>query len=216
MPSFVALRDEILELAMLRPDDRVLDIGAGTGLLALAAAPRIAHVTALDISPPMCLRLDHNRRRLGLANVDTVVSSAAELPMADCTFDAVISNYCFHHLSEAEKHRALGEILRVLRPGGRVVIADMMFRLRVADPRDRAVLALLARRLLKKGFSGLLRLAKNALRVLAGRWEHPAGVDWWREALLAAGFDAVRVRPLEHEGGIADARRADRETPQRA
>jgi ubiquinone/menaquinone biosynthesis C-methylase UbiE len=211
--SFGALRDQILKLARLRPDDRLLDIGAGTGLLALAAAPRVAHVTALDISPPMCRRLHSNRRRLGITNVDTLLSSATELPMGDGTVDVVVSNYCFHHMSDAEKRRALGEIHRVLRPDGRLVIADMMFRVGVADPRDRAVLALLAKRMLRKGFSGLLRLAKNALRVLTGRWEHPAGVDWWREALPAAGFAAVRVRALDHEGGIAIARRARHETP---
>jgi len=207
-PSFGALRDQILELAYLRSDDRVLDIGAGTGLLALEAAPYVAHVAALDISEPMCRRLQRNQRRLGITNVDTFTASAVELPIADGTVDVVISNYCFHHVSDADKRRALSEIYRVLHPGGRVVIADMMFSLTATDTHDRAVLALLARRMLSKGFSGLLRLTKNALRVLGGRWEHPARAQWWAESLAAAGFAAVRVHELEHEGGIVTARRA--------
>lgn len=207
-PSFGTLRDLILELACLQSDDRLLDIGAGTGLLALAAAPYVAQVTALDVSEPMCLRLQSNQRRLGITNVEVLTSSATELPIGNGTVDVVVSNYCFHHLTDADKRRALSEIHRVLRPGGRVVIADMMFSLAVTNQRDRAILALLARRMLRKGLSGLLRLAKNALRVLSGRWEHPSGGQWWREALAAAGFTAVRVRELEHEGGIATARRA--------
>ena len=207
-PSFGALRDQILELAQLRPDDRVLDIGAGTGLLTLAAAPHVAHVTALDVSDPMCRRLQSNQQRLGITNVDALTASATELPIGDGAVDLVVSNYCFHHMGDADKRRALSEIHRVLRPDGRLVFADMMFSLAVTNPRDRKVLALLAKRMLRKGFAGLLRLAKNAVRVLTGRWEHPSGAQWWREALAAAGFAAVEVRELEHEGGIVTARRA--------
>jgi len=207
-PAFGALRGEILNRAMLQPDDRVLDIGAGTGLLALAAAPRVAHVTALEISAAMCRRLQRHRGRMGITNLDTLLAPASELPIGDRSIDVVVSNYCFHNMSDDEKRRALGEILRVLRPGGRVVIADMMFRIGVGDARDRAILALLAKRMLKKGLWGLPRLAKNAVRVLTGRWEHPSSIAWWRETLPAAGFVAVRVCALDHEGGIAVARRA--------
>lgn len=207
-PAFAALRAEILELAMLRPDDHVLDVGAGTGPLAFAAAPSVEHVTALEISGPMCRRLESHRERLGISNVDTVLASATELPLADSSIDVVLSNYCFHHMSEAEKRRALGEINRVLRPDGRLVISDMMFRIGVADPRDRAVVLLLVKRMLRKGLPGVARLAKNALRRLTGRWEHPASIDWWREALPTAGFVGVELRALEHEGGIAIARKA--------
>lgn len=208
-PAFAALREQILELAMLRPQEHVLDVGAGTGPLAFAAASRVEHVTALEVSAPMCRRLESHRERLGIGNVDTVVASATEMPIADGSIDVVLSNYCFHHMSDADKHRALGEVHRVLRPDGRLVISDMMFRVGVADPRDRAVVLLLTKRMLRKGLPGVARLVKNALRRLTGRWEHPASIDWWREALPAAGFAGVQLRALEHEGGIAVAHRAD-------
>jgi SAM-dependent methyltransferase len=206
-PGFLALRDEILELARLRPEDRLLDVGAGTGLLAIAAAPRVAHVSALDVAPAMCRHLARKFDRCGIENADVLVNGATDLPLPDGTIDVVVSNYCFHHLSDAEKTQALAQIRRVLRPGGRLVFADMMFRINLVRQRDRAVIALLVRRMIGLGPAGLLRLAKNVTRVLAGRGEHPAGVEWWRDALLDAGFVDVAVRPLAHEGGIALARK---------
>jgi ubiquinone/menaquinone biosynthesis C-methylase UbiE len=205
-PAFLALRDQVLEQARLRAGDRLLDIGSGTGLLALAAAPRVAHVRALDVSPAMCSHLAQKFERLGVDNAEVLVNTATELPIPDDSVDVVVSNYCFHHLSDHEKRRALDQIRRVLRPGGRLVFADMMFRFGVGRARDRAVIALFAARMLRMGPGGLLRLLKNGARLLAGRGEHPADVEWWREMLQHAGFIDVAVQALEHEGGIARAR----------
>lgn len=207
-PAFQALRDNILELACLHPEDRVLDIGAGTGLLALAAAPRAAHVGALDISPAMCLHLQGKLERLGVGNVEVLVANATRLPLGDGSLDAVVSNYCFHHLADTDKRHALAEIERVLRPGGRLVFADMMFQLSVLDRRDRTLILGLVKRMLRRGPAGLVRIARNTTRIVTRRWEHPVRVQWWHDALLAAGFVDVSVRPLDHEGGIATARKA--------
>jgi ubiquinone/menaquinone biosynthesis C-methylase UbiE len=206
-PGFRALRERIMEMARLTPEDRVLDVGAGTGLLALAAAPRVASVRALDNSPAMCRHLEAKVLRLGLTNVEVLMSDATELPLEDAAVDVVVSNYCFHHLDDHEKDRALAEVNRVLRPGGRLVFADMMFRLTLTDQRDRAVIGRLIWRMLKRGPAGLLRLAKNARRIATRRWEHPASVEWWRDALVRGGFVDVAVRALEHEGGVASARK---------
>jgi ubiquinone/menaquinone biosynthesis C-methylase UbiE len=206
-PGFLALRDRILELARLRASDRLLDIGAGTGLLALGAAARVERVFALDVSPAMCAHLERKFSRLGVENAEVVLDSATALPLADGAVDVVVSNYCFHHLRDAEKARALAQIMRVLRPGGRLVFADVMFRISIVKRRDRAVIGLFLRRMIRHGPAGVLRLMRNATRLLAGRWEHPASVEWWQGALLAAGFIDVEVRALAHEGGIAVARK---------
>lgn len=207
-PGFRSLRRQILELAGLDAEDRVLDIGAGTGLLALAAAPKVRKVSALDISPAMCGRLRAKVARLPRSNIDVLVGNATDLPLGDRSADVVLSNYCFHHVCDADKRRALDEVRRVLRPGGRLVIGDMMFQVGLRGTRERALIMGFVRSMLRRGPAGILRLLKNAVRLASGRGEHPASVDWWRGALEEAGFASVAVWPLDHEGGIAVARRA--------
>jgi ubiquinone/menaquinone biosynthesis C-methylase UbiE len=208
--GFERLRDEIVRLAQPGPDDVVVDVGAGTGLLTLALAPRVAKVWAIDISPAMLDHLAVKAAAADVANVQTAPANALSLPLADGSASVVVSNYCFHHLSDDDKERGLVEVFRVLRPGGRVVIGDMMFRVQVADRRSRQVITSKIRSFLRRGPAGLVRLLKNALRLLLGRWEQPADADWWRRALDRAGYTDVHIQLLEHEGGIITARRAIR------
>lgn len=198
-PGFRALRDRILELAEPRGDERMLDVGAGAGLLALALAPATEHVWALDVSSAMCRHLEGRAAALRLDNLDVIRASATSLPLASASLDLAVSNYCFHHLEDSDKDRALAELGRVLKPSGRLVFADMMFRVGVVDKRNRAVIASLLGRLLRRGPAGILLIAKNAFRYLTGSWEQSAEVAWWDEALKRAGFT--------DEGGIACARR---------
>jgi ubiquinone/menaquinone biosynthesis C-methylase UbiE len=207
-PAFRGLRDRIIRRSGIGPGDRVLDIGAGTGLLALAVAHVTDAVVALDASAAMCRRLGELARARGLdGRVAVIQADAASLPFDDAAFDLVVSNYCLHHLEDARKLQALHEIHRVLRPGGRLVVGDMMFSLSLAGHRDRAIVARKVRALLAKGPGGAKRVATNACRVLTHHGEHPAPPDWWREALRAAGFEHVAVDVLPHEGGIVYAER---------
>lgn len=205
--GFVALRERLLELAALRPHETVLDLGAGTGLLSLAAARQAGRVYALDVSGAMCRHLARKFVALDLRNAHVVHSSAARVPLASDSVDAVVSNYCFHHLRDDDKAKALKEALRVLRPGGRLVFADMMFRVGIAGRRNRAVIFRFILSMLGHGPAGVVRLLKNAMRVLLGRGERPATVSWWHGALLDAGYVDVFVQELDHEGGVAVARK---------
>lgn len=204
--GFIALRDCILERAAVGAGETVVDIGAGTGLLTLAVAGRAKKVWAIDVAPAMSEYLRAKAQSAGLSNVETVTTSAVSLPLVDDSVDVVLSNYCLHHLRGEEKHRALSEMHRVLVPGGRLVIGDMMFRLSLA-PRDRRLVASKVRAIAGRGPAGFVRLARNAGRVMTGRWESPERADWWQEAIERVGFTDVSVETMAHEGGIAAARK---------
>ncbi len=207
LPGFQDLRDRILAAAEPAAGDTVADIGAGTGLLALALADRVRSVWAIDISPAMLAYLEAKAESADVRNVRCVAASAVSLPLVDESVDLVVSNYCFHHLDDAGKARAIREVARILRPGGRFVFGDMMFRLGVRDTRDRDVIASKARALASRGLPGMVRLARNGIRVATGRWERPAPAAWWTEQLRGAGFAEIGVEVLDHEGGIARARK---------
>lgn len=205
--GFKQLQESILSHAAIASGDRVLDIGSGTGLLTLPSARLAERVWAVDISSAMCAYLDAKARSAGLDNVEPVVASAASIPMVDAVIEVAVSNYCFHHLDSAGKAAALAEVHRVLVPGGRFVLGDMMFSLQLRDGRNRRVVRDKVRAMLSKGPAGAWRLARNGSRVLAGRWEKPATPEWWSAALAEAGFEDVAVEPLNHEGGIAFGRK---------
>ena len=206
-PGFRDLRDRIIDAAEPRPGEQAVDVGAGTGLLTLGLGQIVDRVWAIDIAPAMCEYLRMKAASAGLTNVDVAVASASSLPLVDGCADLVVSNYCFHHLDEDGKRAALEEAYRVLRPGGRLAFGDMMFALGVADARDRRVVVDKVRALLRRGPAGAWRLVRNAARIAGGRWERPARAPWWERELRRAGFADVRVRVLDHEGGIAVARK---------
>lgn len=180
-------------------------MGSGTGLLALAFAERTARVWAIDSSPAMNEYLRVKALSAGLANVETVLASAVSLPLIDGLADLVVSNYCLHELRHADKLLALAEAMRVLKPGGRLVIGDMMFSFNLMAPRDRRVVSAKLRTLARRGAPGVARVIRNAARQASGTGEHPANAAWWRKALEQSGFERVEIEILAHEGGITSA-----------
>ena len=207
--TFRMLRDRIVDVAEPRSDDRVLDLGAGTGLVALELAPRVARVVAFDISRGMLDRLQSRAIDKSLTNVALVEGDMRSLPFDDESFDVVVSNYAFHHLDDPAKELALSEVRRVLVPGGRLVLCDMMFSLSLQS-RDRRLLLDKIRALAARGPAGLLRIARNAGRVAVGTWEHPAPPESWERMLRDRHFAGTRVDLLEQEAAMAIARRPPR------
>jgi ubiquinone/menaquinone biosynthesis C-methylase UbiE len=107
---------------------RLLDLCAGTGYLArlIARAAPGASVCALDISPEMLAvgRRQAARERLG-ARVSFVRADASDLPFADGSLDTVVAAFGFHELPPDVRERAIAEIARTLRPGGRLLTVDL-------------------------------------------------------------------------------------------
>jgi SAM-dependent methyltransferase len=122
--QFAELTAALVAAAAPRPGLRVLDLASGTGEPALSLARRVApsgQVMATDLNQDMLAALRANRDAEGLANVDTRVCDAHELPFPNDTFDLVTSR--FGVMFFAEMDRALSEIRRVLKPRGRIAFA---------------------------------------------------------------------------------------------
>lgn len=110
-------------LAGPRRGERFLDVGCGTGYLTRVVAPVVGpegRVTGVDPSPAM---VEYARGRAP-ANCDYQEGEGQDLPFPDGSFDAVLSSLAVHHIPEGERARALREMFRVLRPGGRLVVAE--------------------------------------------------------------------------------------------
>jgi ubiquinone/menaquinone biosynthesis C-methylase UbiE len=121
-----ALRRGLLEQAALQPAYRVLDVGCGTGTLAILIKKEHPTITVLGIDPdPKALRRAARKAEHAEVSVHFERGFADALPYADATFDRVFSSLMFHHLGKNEKEQSLREIRRVLRPGGRLEFLDL-------------------------------------------------------------------------------------------
>jgi SAM-dependent methyltransferase len=118
-------KDRLLEIAGLSPGDRVLDLGCGTGTLAISAAKRapLAAITGIDADPSMIERA-RKKAQAADAEIELTTGSATRVPCADSSLDLVFSSLLFHHLDHDSKEAAAREVARVLVPGGRLLVAD--------------------------------------------------------------------------------------------
>jgi ubiquinone/menaquinone biosynthesis C-methylase UbiE len=205
--GFDKVRDRLLAVSGPGPSDACVDLGAGTGFVALALAPLVASVLAVDVSSAMAEDLAGRAARAGLGNVRTEVADLRTFRLPPASADLIVSSYALHHLRDADKRALVGAAARWLRPGGRIVIADMMFG-RGATARDREILSEKAMKFAARGPGGWWRIAKNIGRYGLGvGHEHPAAPRFWQSALRDAGFADVRFEPVVAEAGIVSGRR---------
>ena len=186
-PGFGKVLESLVETAGPQPGDACVDLGAGTGFVTLALAPRVASVLAVDIAPAMIEILRARSAEAGLANVSTLTADLESLQLPLASADLIVSNYVLHHLPDSGKRALVQRAAGWLRPGGRLVIADMMFG-RGTSERDREVLRRKVAALAAKGPGGIWRIAKNLVRYGLGvGHEHPASPEFWVAALEDAG-----------------------------
>ena len=121
-----AFRERMLKYAHLQPGEAVLDVGCGTGTLALLAKEQVGptgEVCGIDASPQMIARAQKKARRAGI-DVSFKNAFAQSLPYPEGRFNAVLTTVMLHHLPKKARAELAGEIRRVLKPGGRVLAID--------------------------------------------------------------------------------------------
>jgi SAM-dependent methyltransferase len=181
-------------LADLAPGETVLDLGSGGGIDVLLSARRVGptgRAYGLDMTDEMLALARENQRKAGVANAEFLKGEIEAIPLPDRSVDVVISN-CVINLS-ADKDRVLAEAFRVLKPGGRFAVSDVVVRGDVPAPIRRSV--------------------ELWIGCVAGALEESE----YRARLAKAGFEAVEVEPtriyrtedarefLDREGIDADA-----------
>jgi arsenite methyltransferase len=159
-------------LADLKPGETVLDLGSGGGIDVLLSARRVGpsgKAFGLDMTDEMLALARENQRKAGVSNVEFLRGEIENIPLPDSSVDVIISN-CVINLS-ADKDRVLREAFRVLKPGGRLAVSDVVTQGAVPD-------AVRSSMLLWVG-------------CIAGALEDRA----YREKLTAAGFTGIDVEP---------------------
>lgn len=200
--AFEQVRDRLLAVARPAMTDACADLGAGTGFVTLALAPLVESILAVDISPAMAGRLSGQVASAGLENVRTKVANLSELQLPEASMDLIVSSYALHHLTDSDKRALVAAAAGWLRPGGRLVIADMMFG-RGGSQRDWEILRHKVAALAAKGPGGWWRIARNIARYGTGvGHEHPASPEFWQAALRDAGFAEVAFEPVAAEAAI--------------
>jgi SAM-dependent methyltransferase len=159
-------------LAQLEPGQTVLDLGSGGGIDVLLSARRVGptgKAYGLDMTDEMLTLARENQRKAGLSNVEFLKGEIEHIPLPDDSVDVIISN-CVINLS-ADKDRVLSEAFRVLKPGGRLAVSDVVVR--GAVPAE------------------IRRSVELWIGCVAGALEEQD----YREKLVRAGFEAVTLEP---------------------
>jgi ubiquinone/menaquinone biosynthesis C-methylase UbiE len=180
-------RKALIDLAALTPNDRVLEIGCGTGSLLTWIKRVHPGVTVIGLDPdPKALARAHAKARRAAVSIQLDEGFADQMPYPDASFDHVFSSFMFHHLPRGAKEPTLREVRRVLKPRGRLILLDFAGpesgqrntfarRLhsahRLADNAEDKVLALLR----GAGFTDAKKITQDALLFGHGRINYYEG-----------------------------------------
>jgi len=180
-----------LEVANLRPGMDCVDLGCGSGRLALKLAQGGANVIGVDVSGAMIERMEEEAKQEGIERVRGITTPVEHLSLPTGSVDLVITNYALHHLLDADKEKVVRAAFGWLRPGGQLVVADMMLG-RGATSRDREIIAGKIKIMAKKGLPGYWRILKNAGRFLFRVQERPITPEAWGRLFKGAGFGNIQ------------------------
>ena len=184
-------------LAALEPGETVLDLGSGGGIDVLLSARRVGptgKAYGLDMTDEMLALARENQRKAGVDNAEFLKGEIEAIPLPDDSVDVIISN-CVINLS-ADKDRVFAEALRVLRPGGRLAVSDVVVRGEVPSQIRRSIelwIGCVAGALEEEEYRA--RLAKAGFEAIDLEPTRIYRVEDARELLAGAGIDAEAVAP---------------------
>ena len=200
-PGLVKVVERVLTEADPSPGAFAVDLGCGSGQVTLALAKRCRNVLGVDVSAEMITLLLENAEREGVSNVEGRAVPIERLGLRESSVDLVVSNYALHHLRDKDKQTAVNEAFKWLRPGGMLVIGDMMFG-RGGDARDREIIGSKVALLLRKGPGGWWRILKNSGRYVVRFQERPISMSAWVEMFGKAGLVDVEAIPVVNEAAV--------------
>lgn len=195
----------LLAAAQVSPGTVAVDLGCGTGQISLPLAQQGAQVLAVDVSSAMVRQLLTQAQAEGVPELEALAVPIEGLVLPPSSVDLVVSSYALHHLRDPDKARLVAAAAGWLRPGGQLVIADMMFG-RGSSGRDRAIIRAKVSALARKGPGGWWRIAKNAARYALRIQERPVSMDAWTAMLAKAGFTDVTSATVVAEAGLVTGR----------
>jgi SAM-dependent methyltransferase len=184
-------------LAELKPGEIVLDLGSGGGIDVLLSAKRVSpggKAYGLDMTDEMLALANENKRKAGVENVEFLKGEIENIPLPDNSVDVVISN-CVINLS-ADKDKVLREAFRVLKPGGRFAVSDVVVKGEVPEDIRRSVelwVGCVAGALEEKEYEGKLRAA--GFTDISLEPTRVYRVEDAREFLASGGFDVDAIAP---------------------
>ena len=172
----------------------MLDVACGPGILSAAIARTAREVVAFDLTPDMLKKAKQRCSEAGLTNVGFLEGNATELPFVNGAFDAVVTRLSVHHFDRPD--RVMSEIFRVLRRGGRFVIADVITSEVAAESELQNAVEILrdpshVRMLPGSEITSLVKGAGFAIEQLS-TWDKPREFEEW----MGIVNDASRVPPL--------------------
>lgn len=178
-----------------------VDLGCGSGQLTIPLAPSCSRVLAVDVSARVIALLEAKSAADAIENIQAVVHPIESLELASASVDLIVSNYALHHLRDKDKAEVMRRSYRWLRPGGRLVVGDMMFG-RGADQIDRVIIARKVRGMIRRGPAGWWRLAKNIWRFSLRLGEKPLPVAKWVSLARQAGFVEIQTHRVVAEACV--------------
>jgi len=197
----------VVAAANAQPGDRVIDLGCGTGQVSLPLAERGARVLAIDGNQAVLARLESVAHERSLARLEVLARPVDCLVLPSQSADLIVTSYALHRLRDADKKRLVTAAYQWLRPGGTLIVADMMFG-RGGTSRDRAIIRSKVRALARKGIGGWWRIAKNSYRYLVRVAERPVSISAWTAMFARAGFTGITASSIVAEAGLVSGRRA--------